>query len=234
MRWKCWRSSERVGDSQVFRTLLVPHERYPGVSSPTRLRRDWQNDARQNYSVSLPPRRLSKRPPRWRGAQRPPCDFFPASIPGPMTRARSLRCSQNPAQVPGDSGGKVALIVPPILPEWTSENLFLPSICRVEGSVSVAERVQRALHAQVCSHAARAASCRVPSCRDWVYVRNGFVLLQQGHEKSNIERDDSEGEYCYHRNPNHPTFSSPAPTELPPSCFTLFDSMSHKVRIRRS
>jgi hypothetical protein len=100
------------------------------ASSPTR-----PPPALQNSASGLLVRLLLKPLPISRGVQLPPCDFFRAVIPAPMTRVSSWSYSQNPAQVRGDSDGRVSPIVPPILLGSTSEIPFLRS-------VSVAERVR--------------------------------------------------------------------------------------------
>ena len=103
-------------------------------SSPTR-----PPPALQNSASGLLVRLLSKPLPISRGVQLPPCDFFRAVIPAPMTRVSSWSYSQNPAQVRGDSDGRVSPIVPLILLGSTSEIPFLRS-------VSVAERARERFH----------------------------------------------------------------------------------------
>jgi len=100
------------------------------ASSPTR-----PPPALQNSASGLLVRLLLKPLPISRGVQLPPCDFFRAVIPAPMTRVSSWSYSQNPAQVRGDSDGRVSPIVPLILLGSTSEIPFLRS-------VRVAERVR--------------------------------------------------------------------------------------------
>ena len=100
------------------------------ASSPTR-----SPPALQNSASGLLVRLVSKPLPISRGVQLPPCDSFRAVLPAPMTRVSSWSCSQNPAQVRGDSNGRVLPIVPLILLESTSEIPFLRS-------VSVAERAR--------------------------------------------------------------------------------------------
>jgi hypothetical protein len=100
------------------------------ASSPTR-----PPPALQSSASGLLVRLLLKPLPISRGVQPPPCDFFPAVIPAPMTRVSSWSYSQNPAPMRGDSDGRVSPIVPLILPASTSEIPFLRS-------VSVAERAR--------------------------------------------------------------------------------------------
>ena len=120
--------------------LLCPSKRggRPGrvrcASSPTR-----PPPALQNSASGLLVRLLLKPLPIARGVQLPPCDFFRAVIPAPMTRVSSWSYSQNPAQVRGDSDGRVSPIVPLILLGSTSEIPFLRS-------VSVAERARERFH----------------------------------------------------------------------------------------
>ena len=106
------------------------------ASSPTR-----PPPALQNSASGLLVRLLSKPLPTSRGVQLPPCDFFRAVIPAPTTRVSSWSCSQNPAQVRGDSDGRVSPSVPLILLGSTSEIPFLRS-------VKVAERARERVHVQ--------------------------------------------------------------------------------------
>ena len=100
------------------------------ASSPTR-----PPPALQNSASGLLVRLLLKPLQISRGVQLPPCDFFRAVIPAPMTRVSSWSYSQNPAQVRGDSDGRVSPSVQLILLGSTSEIPFLRS-------VRVAERVR--------------------------------------------------------------------------------------------
>ena len=93
------------------------------ASSPTR-----PPPALQNSASGLLVRLVSKPLPISRGVQLPPCDSFRAVTPAPMTRVSSCSYSQNPAQVRGDSNGRVSPIVPLILLESTSEIPFLRSV----------------------------------------------------------------------------------------------------------
>ena len=97
------------------------------ASSPTR-----PPPALQNSASGLLVRLLLKPLPILRGVQLPPCDFFRAVIPVPMTRVSSWSYSQNPAQARGDSDGRVSPIVPLILLGSTSEIAFLRSVSVVE------------------------------------------------------------------------------------------------------
>ena len=105
------------------------------ASSPTR-----PPPALQNSVSDLLVRLLSKPLPISRGVQLPPCDFFRAVIPAPMTRVSGWSCSQNPAQVRGDSDGRVSPIVPLILLGSTSEIPFLRSVRVAERARGVGER----------------------------------------------------------------------------------------------
>jgi len=115
-----------------------PSRRIRCASSPTR-----PPPALQNSASGLLVRLLLKPLPISRGVQLPPCDFFRAVIPAPMTRVSSWSYRQNPAQVrgdsSGDSNGRVSPIVPLILLGSTSEIPFLRS-------VSVAERARERFH----------------------------------------------------------------------------------------
>jgi len=167
----------------------VPPRRQSFASNPTRLPLVWRNSA-----LSLPLRSPSKPLPISRGAQPPPCDSFLAGIPDPMTPVWTGSCSQNPAPVPGDSGGRVPLIVPLVLPGSTSEIPFL----RLPGVVERPENSPRLF------------SCGSINCFPPVFRGCGFVqtpFLAEGHEKSNIERDSRQAEHrygCAHSESNLP------------------------------
>jgi hypothetical protein len=111
-----------------------PSRRIRCASSPTR-----PPPALQNSASGLLVRWLWKPLPISRGAQRPPCDFFRAVIPAPMTRVSSWSYSQNPAQARGDSDGRVSPIVPLILLGSTSEIPFLRSVSVAEHARGVRE-----------------------------------------------------------------------------------------------
>ena len=136
-----------------------PSRRIRCASSPTR-----PPPALQNSASGLLVRLLLKPLPISRGVQRPPCDFFRAVIPAPMTRVSSWSYSQNPAQARGDSDGRVSPIVPLILLGSTSEIPFLRS-------VSVAE------HAR----GVRSASNPFPGCSiNWMIAFPRFAGLPLG------------------------------------------------------
>ena len=111
-----------------------PSRRIRCASSPTR-----PPPALQNSASGLLVRLLLKPLPISRDVQLPPCDFFRAVIPAPRTRASSWWYSQNPAQVRGDSDGRVSPIVPLILLGSTSEIPFLRSVSVVERARGVRE-----------------------------------------------------------------------------------------------
>jgi hypothetical protein len=178
-------------------------------SSPTR-----PPPALQNSAPGLLVRLLLKPLPISRGVQLPPCDFFRAVIPAPMTRVSSWSYRQNPAQVrgdsSGDSNGRVSPIVPLILLGSTSEIPFLRS-------VSVAERV-RGVREGYASNPFPGRSINwmiaFPRLQDdllvWAVRRPGqsrrrasLAFLAESHRESNTKRDARQAQHRHEHRHSH-------------------------------
>ena len=164
--------------------------------------------ALQNSASGLLVRLWLKPLPISRGVQLPPCDFFPAVTPAPMTRVSSWSYSQNPAPVRGDSDGRVSPIVPLILLGSTSEIPFLRSVSVAEGPSGVREGSA--------SNPFRGRSINwmiaFPRLRDCLLVRAvrrpgqqrrraSFRFLAESHQESNTKRDARQAQHrheCRH------------------------------------
>ena len=168
--------------------------------------------ALRNSASRLLVRLLLKPLPISRGVQLPLCDSFRAVILAPMTRVSSCSCSQNPAQVHGDSDGRVSPIVPLILLGSTSEIPFLRS-------VSVAERA-RGVRERASSNPFPCRSINwfivFPQLGDYVLFeavrrhglsqrRASLALLAQSRQESNTKRDACQAQHrhdCRQRHSN--------------------------------
>ena len=204
-------------------------------SSPTR-----PPPALQNSASGLLVRLLLKPLPISRGVQLPPCDFFRAVIPAPMTRVSSWSYSQNPAQVRGDSDGRVSPIVPLILLGSTSEIPFLRS-------VSVAERARGVRGSASNPFPGRSINWMIafPRLRDYFLVwavrrpgqsrrRASLAFLAESHPESNTKRDARQAQHRHEHRHSHSNLMAGLPIGKPEPLTPLFDITTHKFRIRRS